>query len=1085
MASSVPQLRAVHTLVACSPRPGRVDLFVAGDNGEVWQKTFDGVSQQVWRSHGRPWPIESLSRFDRLAVTIPALGRIQLFAHRADTHELCRIQSENDQWTGWAPEDPGEQAGWPWVTAPPGHVFVVGRDGTLSHWEPDRGRHHNLGGYIIGGDSHVAATSAPGGVDVFAIWHGAAIMRRSWVGVWSQWELLDVLRVPTGAYTALRPRDLVSLSVTGSGVREQVGTDGNREWVAEGPQGRLIVNFPPQHIAETVLPSGGSSSRARLAGSSRLHFNITNQRVQLSVEGMLAAMTQLPLVVGPPHGQGSTLELPWQLLLALEPPARCSHRRKPASTADGRTELWHTRILGSGTNYAAVRPFRSFSREPSFADQTPLADRVVAAIAAEGTNHPPMAVDRLILSACGAWFSGSVTYPQVDWTHRSAMARDYYVKVVTRGVAFPFGHRAAVVKITERRFDSGVAGLHATFSLIITEPSRNYGVSAPHERAFLFQRIEIEPLISPVDDPGASNMFWPTRNGEPLIFSVRGWAASEVIDMRLPLLFSDGSTQPEDLDREYARGPRGADDLVDAMAQRPTAFVGRFMPLAMKNQQEALEDATQQVQSLTFGGAQIPGTANFHPKVTQLSVALPAVRQLLGQVEDIPATLSSELLHATSSRPPDVLLEFASLALNFASANAGVVAAPNMSVNRISRSVGPKIDRLPTDPAALFGAASAKLLGIIPLSAVIPRITGAPTITWSQRPNPVAKMHWKENLAKQLGPFKPGATCTVDLTVQSSFPDGGGPPNVITDGTLNDFDLIIPKADDPENSLVVLKFSQLKFRAETGKLPTTAFTIASAELGGNLSFIKTLSKYLPTVGNSGPKVDMTATEIRVAYAVAIPTPLGMGVFTLQNLQLKAGVTLSLVNQPIAIDFSFGTRMSPFLVTVSGFGGGGYLELGIGAGGENGGLQRFVGGIEFGAAVAMNFGIAFGEVHVFGGVVFTKQQAVIEIAGYLRIGGMVRVLGLISVSVELTISLTYIGRPSNELRGEAKLVITIDLTFWSTSVELRCEKRFEGPDLALGGATTAPEAVVASIKAALGPDGQSFPWQSYCRAFAGE
>ena len=42
-----------------------------------------------------------------------------------------------------------------------------------------------------------------------------------------------------------------------------------------------------------------------------------------------------------------------------------------------------------------------------------------------------------------------------------------------------------------------------------------------------------------------SPMFWPRRNGEPLIFSVRGRVASDVIDMQLPLLFSDGSSQPK------------------------------------------------------------------------------------------------------------------------------------------------------------------------------------------------------------------------------------------------------------------------------------------------------------------------------------------------------------------------------------------------------------------------------------------------------------------------------------------------------------------------------------------------------------
>jgi hypothetical protein len=132
--------------------------------------------------------------------------------------------------------------------------------------------------------------------------------------------------------------------------------------------------------------------------------------------------------------------------------------------------------------------------------------------------------------------------------------------------------------------------------------------------------------------------------------------------------------------------------------------------------------------------------------------------------------------------------------------------------------------------------------------------------------------------------------------------------------------------------------------------------------------------------------------------------------------------------------------------------------------------------------------------VFGGVVFTKVGQAIQITGYLRIGGMVRVLGLISVSVELTIAMTYVP---NMLTGSAKLVITVDLTFWSTSVEIGCSKSFGGSELpppASSGARP-DEALMAfaafgaegglSVQDALGPDAQSYPWQTYCRAFAQE
>ena len=68
-------------------------------------------------------------------------------------------------------------------------------------------------------------------------------------------------------------------------------------------------------------------------------------------------------------------------------------------------------------------------------------------------------VDRLALSSLGAWidFRGHWD-PQAqglsleEWKHRATMARDHYVKVVHAGYLFPFGHKACLVKVTERKF---------------------------------------------------------------------------------------------------------------------------------------------------------------------------------------------------------------------------------------------------------------------------------------------------------------------------------------------------------------------------------------------------------------------------------------------------------------------------------------------------------------------------------------------------------------------------------------------------------------------------------------------------------
>ncbi|MFI9429174.1 hypothetical protein ACIG54_37270, partial [Streptomyces achromogenes] len=762
----------------------------------------------------------------------------------------------------------------------------------------------------------------------------------------------------------------------------------------------------------------------------------TGRVIPLTVEGVLAAMNELKLA-GTPREQGkaSTLELPWRLLLAVEDKARCRHPRRPATSDAGVTALWHTRVLApSSPAYSAVFPFASLPLETPFSDSTPLADGVKK-IAALGHDHPgtPVAVDTLLLSACGAWFSGSVSYPDLEWTHRVVMGRDVYVRLLQRGVLFPFGNEASTVEVTERKFDpvTGVAGLHRTLTLVVTQPVLDYGIEQRHEREFPFHRVAIEPvLVTPLDRPASSaRAHWLTRDGRPVMFTVHASSAGDVVPLRLPLIFAEKGTDVGDLNALYAQG--GPREDAEVAPGPPTVVVDRAVPLVLRRRAdkvvEAVERTEQHVRTLTLAATRIGSGTAFHPRIAGLEVLLPAVQQLLGQHATIRATLAREVADAAGSvSPPDVLLELPDkVPVNFAAARAAVAAAPSMAVDRIHRELGPTVANLPTDPAKLFDR-GAKLLGVVPLVDIIGQVTERPTIIWSRTPTPRATLHWTQSLTREKGPFKPLADCRVTLDVQTELV--GGQPRTTTDGTVTNFAIGIPSPQE-DKYLVKLGFTALKFHAESGELPKTTLVISSARLGQQLKFVQKLSNYLPGIGGKAPTVDIGSREVRVRYALAVSPPPQLGVFVLQNLLLQAGITLSLGDDPVTVDFSFGTRDRPFLVTVMGFGGGGYLELGIRAGGDDSGLERFVGGIEFGAAVAMDFGVARGEVHVFGGVVFTKRGSTIEIAGYLRIGGSVRVLGLISVSVELTISLTFVE--PNVLRGKARLVIAVDLTFWST------------------------------------------------------
>ncbi|WP_457302968.1 hypothetical protein, partial [Phyllobacterium sp. P5_D12] len=72
----------------------------------------------------------------------------------------------------------------------------------------------------------------------------------------------------------------------------------------------------------------------------------------------------------------------------------------------------------------------------------------------------PIATNLLMMSSLGAWLDsrGAWDPPGLsveEWVHRASMGRDHYVRIVYKGCFFPFGHRAVLMKISERKFHNG------------------------------------------------------------------------------------------------------------------------------------------------------------------------------------------------------------------------------------------------------------------------------------------------------------------------------------------------------------------------------------------------------------------------------------------------------------------------------------------------------------------------------------------------------------------------------------------------------------------------------------------------------
>ena len=178
-----------------------------------------------------------------------------------------------------------------------------------------------------------------------------------------------------------------------------------------------------------------------------------------------------------------------------------------------------------------------------------------------------------------------------------------------------------------------------------------------------------------------------------------------------------------------------------------------------------------------------------------------------------------------------------------------------------------------------------------------------------------------------------------------------------------------------------------------------------------------------------------------AVLVGLANGVGVGIFSLQNLSLGVLLSIPFTDKPASLLVSISERHHPFLVSVSLFGGGGFFALGVSARG----VESVEAAIEFGGSIALNLGIASGGVEVMAGIYFGLTGTTTTLTGYLRCGGYLEVLGLISISVEFYLGFTYLDRAGGgpEVWGQARVTVCVKVAFFSKSVSLSVERRFAG------------------------------------------
>ncbi|WKG05511.1 hypothetical protein [Mycolicibacterium sp. HK-90] len=393
---------------------------------------------------------------------------------------------------------------------------------------------------------------------------------------------------------------------------------------------------------------------------------------------------RFPVLSYPPGPEETAIEAPYRLVISPSDEARWAHADSPVLSKESpwHIELWHSRLAiarttPDGTTVADERdarrrivraiwardrdtagtawrdPGENLGQEPPFADpgfrmSLDRADRhMLVRQSAEtwpggrrSVEPVPVGANALWLSSLGAWLDlhgGWTTKPYsqvhmtsiLGWDHIAPLGRDQYVRVTYPGYLYPWGHQAALVKVTQRKMKDvspSVASLYQRMFLVINEPQRVYGA----RRDLPFTSVEIRPLVTPtLDEPSSDerdSYFWPSVGGQRFGFIIDAVDHDGApVRLQMPLIwvaehFQDYAT----IDDEYADD---GDRHVGAAGQR-VAFAPARPPRTTAAAIEKGEDATAEAATLSFLGR--AGLGDSTPRMSSAKVTLPAVQKISG-----------------------------------------------------------------------------------------------------------------------------------------------------------------------------------------------------------------------------------------------------------------------------------------------------------------------------------------------------------------------------------------------------------------------------------------------------------------------
>ncbi|HWQ84448.1 MAG TPA: hypothetical protein VN363_07775, partial [Anaerolineales bacterium] len=307
-----------------------------------------------------------------------------------------------------------------------------------------------------------------------------------------------------------------------------------------------------------------------------------------------------------------------------------------------------------------------------------------------------------------------------EWRHIATQGRDHYVRIVYEGHLYPFGHRAALIKVSERKirdvkgsdgFNTPLAYLVQRMFIVVRQPLRDY--SAPEVasqlendgRGLPFSNIRLTTLVTPdiarPEDgsqiPGTTYSFWVrlgqgTQAADDFKFSaIAEDIAANFVNFNASLIFVPfGEGHRELVTTAYNASGE----------ERACLVPGQKLTYAPSG---GSENTTLDTTRLYFSTHTAPVNKKFGgflPRLFMATVNLPAVEALLGKPAGTQIALSNKFLGNDPANTSGLFAEIveevssgvlqqARLLSEFAADQAGGFATPHLSISGLTSQFGP------------------------------------------------------------------------------------------------------------------------------------------------------------------------------------------------------------------------------------------------------------------------------------------------------------------------------------------------------------------------------------------------------------